>query len=759
MCFLVYLLKLKNHMMFLHKTKYFSFIIVSLLFSFSGSFGQERNLQNITKLTNGGDNAEAYFSPNSKNLTLQVSNTAFGIPCDQIFMLDLQEKEISSKNLKLVSTGKGRTTCSYFMPDGKHIIYASTHEGNIACPAPPKPRDGKYLWAIYPDFDIYIADLQGNITKKLTNSPGYDAEAVVSPDGKKIAFTSIRSGDLELYTMDIDGSNVKQITSGLGYDGGSFFSHDSKKLVFRSSRPKTDEEIKEYKELLADNVVAPTNMEIYTCNVDGSNLKQVTNLGKANWAPYFHPSDKKIIFSSNHHSTRGYDFQLYMIDLNGENLRQITFESEFNAFPMFSPDGKKLVFSSNRQQEKARETNVFIADWVDTDDAEYANEKNLKKHITYLSSDALKGRLTGSKEEKVAADYLSKQLKSYGLQPYTKNNYLQEFTYKVKTDPNDSLKVKENTGRNVIAFLDNKASKTIIIGAHYDHLGMNEHNHSTKPNSKGEIHNGADDNASGVAGVLELARILSQNKTVEKANYIFALFSGEEDGLIGSKKMAENIKNLYPNVSAMINMDMIGRLETAKKELTVGGVGTSPEFSKMVEKNKPAGFNITLDESGVGPSDHTSFYLKDIPVLFFFTGTHGDYHKPSDDEEKINYYGVNAIVNYVARITNEISNQEQLPFTKTKANAAKTRPKYKVTLGIMPDYTDHGDGLHVDGVTEGRPADVAGIKEGDIITKIGTCEIKEVYAYMECLGKLNVGDVLPVTFKRNGETKTVSVKF
>ena len=759
MCFLVYLLKLKNHMMFLHKTKYFSFIIVSLLFSFSGSFGQERNLQNITKLTNGGDNAEAYFSPNSKNLTLQVSNTAFGIPCDQIFMLDLQEKEISSKNLKLVSTGKGRTTCSYFMPDGKHIIYASTHEGNIACPAPPKPRDGKYLWAIYPDFDIYIADLQGNITKKLTNSPGYDAEAVVSPDGKKIAFTSIRSGDLELYTMDIDGSNVKQITSGLGYDGGSFFSHDSKKLVFRSSRPKTDEEIKEYKELLADNVVAPTNMEIYTCNVDGSNLKQVTNLGKANWAPYFHPSDKKIIFSSNHHSTRGYDFQLYMIDLNGENLRQITFESEFNAFPMFSPDGKKLVFSSNRQQEKARETNVFIADWVDTDDAEYANEKNLKKHITYLSSDALKGRLTGSKEEKVAADYLSKQLKSYGLQPYTKNNYLQEFTYKVKTDPNDSLKVKENTGRNVIAFLDNKASKTIIIGAHYDHLGMNEHNHSTKPNSKGEIHNGADDNASGVAGVLELARILSQNKTVEKANYIFALFSGEEDGLIGSKKMAENIKNLYPNVSAMINMDMIGRLETAKKELTVGGVGTSPEFSKMVEKNKPAGFNITLDESGVGPSDHTSFYLKDIPVLFFFTGTHSDYHKPSDDEEKINYYGVNAIVNYVARLTNEISNQEQLPFTKTKANAAKTRPKYKVTLGIMPDYTDHGDGLHVDGVTEGRPADVAGIKEGDIITKIGTCEIKEVYAYMECLGKLNVGDVLPVTFKRNGETKTVSVKF
>lgn len=731
-------------------------ILFSLVTLFS--FAQESNLKNIKKLTFGGDNAEAYFSPDSKHLTLQVSNPAAGIPCDQIFMLDLQEKEISSKSLKLISNTKGRTTCSYYMPDGKHILYASTHEGNIACPAPPKPREGKYLWAIYPEFDIYVSDLQGNIVKKLTNSPGYDAEAVVSPDGKKISFTSIRSGDLELYTMDIDGSNVKQITNGLGYDGGSFFSHDSKKLVFRSSRPKIDEDIAEYKELLADNVVAPTNMEIYTCNVDGSDLKQVTHLGKANWAPYFLPNDKKIIFASNHHSTRGYDFQLYTIDLNGENLKQITYQSEFNAFPMFSPDGKKLVFSSNRQQEQKRETNVFIADWVETDEVENANTTNLKKHITYLSSDDLKGRLTGSIEEKTASEYLAKQLKSYNLKPYDNKNYFQNFTYKLSLNPHDSLEVKESNGRNVIAFLDNKASKTIIIGAHYDHLGLNEHNNSTKTNSKGEIHNGADDNASGVSGVLELARIYSQNKTKENANYIFALFSGEEDGLIGSKKMAETLKKLYPNVVAMINMDMIGRLD-AKKEMTVGGVGTSPEFSKMVEKNKPAGFNITLDESGIGPSDHTSFYLKNIPVLFFFTGTHSDYHKPSDDEDKINYYGVSNIVNYVFRMANDISNQENTLFTKTKNSTAKSRPKYKVTLGLMPDYTDHGDGLHVDGVTDDRPAQVAGIKEGDIITKIGTCDIKEVYTYMECLAKHNVGDVTEVTFIRNGETKKVTVTF
>jgi Zn-dependent M28 family amino/carboxypeptidase len=277
-------------------------------------------------------------------------------------------------------------------------------------------------------------------------------------------------------------------------------------------------------------------------------------------------------------------------------------------------------------------------------------------------------------------------------------------------------------------------------------------------NSEGEIHNGADDNASGVAGVLELARMLSQNKTKEKANFIFALFSGEEDGLIGSKEMASTIKTLYPNVMAMINMDMIGRLDD-KKTMIVGGVGTSPSFPEIIERNKPAGFGITQELSGVGPSDHTSFYLKDIPVLFFFTGTHSDYHKPSDDEEKINYYGVENIVNYIFRTANAITDVEKLEFTKTKITSEKKAPKYKVTLGIMPDYTDHGDGLHVDGVTEGRPANIAGILEGDIITKIGDCPIKEVYSYMDCLAKLNSGDEREVTILRQGEEIKVKVIF
>jgi dipeptidyl aminopeptidase/acylaminoacyl peptidase len=324
----------------------------------------EKHLKNITQLSFGGDNAEAYFSFNNEKLTLQVTDVKQGIPCDQIYMLDLMAKDQTRRNL--ISTGKGRTTCSYFMPGDQEILYASTHEAADSCPPPPAPRkDGKYLWPIYNTFDIYVADLKGNVKRKLTNHSGYDAEATVSPKGDLIVFTSDRSGDLELYTMNIDGSNVKQITSGLGYDGGAFFSPDGSKLVFRASRPQTPEAIAEYKELLSEGLVAPTNMELYTCNIDGSDLKQVTNLGKANWAPFFHPSGKKIIFSSNHASSRGYNFQLYMVNLDGSGLEQITFNSNFNAFPMFSPNGKKIVFSSNRNNGGTRDTNVFIADWVE----------------------------------------------------------------------------------------------------------------------------------------------------------------------------------------------------------------------------------------------------------------------------------------------------------------------------------------------------------------------------------------------------------
>jgi Tol biopolymer transport system component len=340
------------------------FVLTLISYNLWAQGVDEKHLKNVRQLTFGGNNAEAYFSRNDKYISFQSDNKQWGLECDQIFYLDVK-KDTKTKKPNLISTGLGRTTCSFFMPNGKSVVYASTHEaGGHACPMPPD-MGKKYLWAVYETFDIYVADLKGKIKKQLTNTPGYDAEATISPDGKSIVFTSTRNGDLDLYIMDIDGKNVRQITHELGYDGGAFFSPDSKKLVFRASRFNSDAEREEYKENLKKNLVAPTNMEIFTCNVDGSDLKQITNLGKANWAPYFTPKGDKIIFASNHHSQRGYDFQLYLINTDGTNLQKITTESNFNAFPMFSYDGKKLIFSSNRDNGGTRDTNLFIADWVD----------------------------------------------------------------------------------------------------------------------------------------------------------------------------------------------------------------------------------------------------------------------------------------------------------------------------------------------------------------------------------------------------------
>ena len=329
---------------------------------------KESHLKNIQQLTFGGDNAEAYFSFNGKYLSFQSNNPKWGLKCDQIFTMNIKKasKLLNTYRPSMLSTGKGRTTCSYYLPNNTSVLYASTHHCMDTCPAitPYNPK-AKYVWPVYPEFDIFVSNKKGEVITQLTDTFGYDAEATISPKGDLIVFTSTRSGDLELWTMNIDGTNPKQITFGLGYDGGAFFSPDGTHLVFRASRPKTETEVAEYKDLLKQGLVAPTNMEIYVCDIDGGNLKQVTHLGKANWAPYFHPSGKKIIFSSNHASTKGYAFQLYMLDIDGSNLKQITTQSNFNAFPMFSPDGKHLVWSSNRNNGGTRDTNLFMADWID----------------------------------------------------------------------------------------------------------------------------------------------------------------------------------------------------------------------------------------------------------------------------------------------------------------------------------------------------------------------------------------------------------
>lgn len=325
---------------------------------------QEKHLKNVRMLTNGGDNAEAYFSFDGTMAVFQSNFNDWDVACDQIFYFNLKEDNLMQNKPKMLSTGKGRTTCSYFLKGDTTIVYASTHLGGEACPPEPSREEG-YVWPIYESFDIFVADLNGNIKKQLTNLPGYDAEATVSPQGDMIVFTSTRSGDLELWTMNINGTDQKQVTNGLGYDGGAFFSPDGTKLIFRASRPQTEADQKEYRDLLAKGLVKPTNMELYICNVDGSDIKQITMLGNANWAPFFHPSGEKVIFSSNHTSERGFPFNLYMINTDGTGLEQITFDEAFDSFPMFSPDGNKLIFSSNRFNGGNRNTNLFIADWVD----------------------------------------------------------------------------------------------------------------------------------------------------------------------------------------------------------------------------------------------------------------------------------------------------------------------------------------------------------------------------------------------------------
>ncbi len=327
-------------------------------------YDQEKHLRHLRQLTFGGDNAEAYFSFDDSKLVFQATNPAWNAPCDQIFVMSVAEGATSGMP-PMVSTGRGRTTCAFFMPGDTTIIYASTHLAADTCPATPRLVNGKYVWPVYDSYDIFEADLQGNIVRQLTDEPGYDAEATVSPDGRKIVFTSTRSGDLELWTMNIDGTGLHQVTHDLGYDGGAFFSPDGTKLVFRASRPKTEEEVRTYKELLAQGLVQPTHMELFVCNVDGSNLRQITHLGGANWAPYFHPSGERIIFSTNHHTGSGRRFNLFSIKLDGTGLEQITFDEVFDSFPMFSRDGKYLVFASNRNNGGTHDTNLFIAEWVE----------------------------------------------------------------------------------------------------------------------------------------------------------------------------------------------------------------------------------------------------------------------------------------------------------------------------------------------------------------------------------------------------------
>ncbi len=318
---------------------------------------REVRLGNVRQLTFSGENAEAYFSADGTGLIYQSRGRGEG--CDQIFTLDL-----ATGDSRLVSTGEGRTTCSYYYPGGDRILYASTHHWDPSCPAPPDMSQG-YVWALYPTFDIFTADPDGANLLQLTHSWGYDAEATFSPVEDLVVFTSMRDGDLEIYTMRGDGSEVRRLTHRVGYDGGPFFSPDGKKIVYRAGYPRSKEEEADYKRLLAQGMIRPSALEIFVMDADGSNPVQVTENGAANFGPYYHPAGDRILFSSNLGDPAGREFDIYMVNVNGTGLERITYTGGFDGFPMFSPDGKYLVFGSNRNESHPGNTNVFIAEWVE----------------------------------------------------------------------------------------------------------------------------------------------------------------------------------------------------------------------------------------------------------------------------------------------------------------------------------------------------------------------------------------------------------
>lgn len=879
----------------------------------------EPNLQNIKQLTFGGENAEAYFSSDGKQLIFQ--STRDGYPCDQIFTMT-----IDGSDVKKISNG-GRTTCSFFFPDGNRILYSSTHSISLECPAPPDRSRG-YVWSLYPSYDIYSTIASGGTSlTPLSPGPGYDAEATISTDGSKIVFTSDRDGDLELYVMNSDGTNVHRVTNSPGYDGGAFFSPDGKQIVYRAHPISDEKELSEFQELLKQHLVRPTKLEIFVMNSDGSNVRQVTSNGAANFCPYFHPDGKRIIFASNMHDPSGRNFDLYMIGADGTGLKRITDNPTFDGFPMFSPDGKKLVFASNRNGKTQGETNIFIADWVEsTASANHSADlsiENLKHHIEFLASDEMKGRLAGSPEGKKAAEYIEAEFKKYGLTAPPKiSSYFQEFEFSAgvkagktnnlsvdlpsgnkqyefekdfvpagysddaaiknlpvffagygpsatslasegfanmdvkgkavivlpedpeaknskievpqyyavrykamvardagasalivttESDEDDlpKLRVDRNPGtsglpilyvrksivgewlqsanknfpdpnnphiepafdlpqikvslqvelirekaesENVLGFIpaSSPTNQTLIIGAHYDHLGMGIEG-SLAPNSNA-VHNGADDNASGVAAVLELARTLSANRKNFTKNILLIAFGGEELGVLGSSEFVKNPIVPIKDVIAMLNLDMVGRLRESR--LIIGGTGTSPLWKGLLVDADPENLKLIFNESGSGPSDHMRFYSKDIPVLFFFTGAHAQYHKPDDDPNTINYDGLKTISDYVYRVVEEIQHHEEAPkFTRVQSSREEmaSRGGLRAYLGTIPDYAEEVKGVKLTGVREGSPAEKAGIKADDVIVEFAGKKIENIYDYTFALQNSKPGQTVSIGLMRNGQ--------
>lgn len=877
---------------------------------------RETHFGQTIQLTHGGENAEAYWSPDGRELVLQTTRPPYG--CDQIVRIASN----SPGEAKLVSTGKGRTTCSYFTyPDGERILYATTERGGEACPPPPDRSMG-YVWALYPEFDIVSVTPEGKDPRWLTSTPGYDAEATACPKDGTLVFTSVRDGDIELYTMKPDGSEVKRITNAPGYDGGAFFSNDCTQLVWRASRPQ-GADLDEYRRLLAQHLVRPSKLEVWVAQADGSEAHQVTDLDAASFAPSFFPSGKRILFATNFGDPKGREFDIYAIDTDGTNFERITFSADFDGFPLFSPDGKRLVFASNRHNGKPGDTNVFVTDWLG---GEAPNPANLlarpadryRADVAWLADDAREGRGLGTPGLDVARDWLADQFQSIGLEPAGEDGYFDRFEAAVAiesgvgtrlvvdgtavaadafvaagfsgssrgtgavvavgygimwperglddyagldvagkvvavrrfapdslSEPDDQrrasdLRQKAFTAREkgavamivvdrpgdgveeaplpglylegvgdagipvviakgaaagalfeggahraevtvelhrrmaaaanvvarVVAGAADKLAGPIVIGAHYDHLGHGGAG-SLAPDSK-EIHNGADDNASGTAALLEVARRLQALRGELRRDVVLIAFSGEESGLLGSTAFTRQPTGGVQlegrgKAFAMLNMDMVGRLRG--NALTVLGADSAAEWRSLVEPLCTAAkLDCALGGDGYGPSDQTPFYAAGIPVLHAFTGSHSDYHKPSDDTAGINATGGVAVAGLVTSVARELAlRADALTYQSVPSPTPRGDLRsYGASLGTVPDYAGTPDGrpgLLLAGVRPGSAAEKAGLQRGDILVHLAGREVRDIYDLMYVLQRSKPGETVKAVVERGGQRVELQVTF
>jgi Tol biopolymer transport system component len=888
---------------------------------------REVHLADLRQITRGGENAEAYWSPDGSGLVLQSTHPPYA--CDQIFRTPAD----GSGPLTLVSTGKGRTTCSYYTADARRILYSSTHLFDPACPAPPDRSHG-YVWQIDPNYEILSVKPDGSDPVRLTDNHAYDAETTVCAKDGSLIFTSTRDGDLDLYRMDADGRNVKRLTDTPGYDGGAFFSPDCSRIVWRASRPKTQTELDDYRRLLAQGLVRPSRLEIWTANADGSQARQVTYLNAASFGPSFLPSGDRILFATNYGDPKGREFDVWAINLDGSGLERITWTPGFDGFPLISPDGTRLAFASNRNGTQPGETDVFVARWVEhpagpapapaAETAATAAADRFRDDVRWLADDAREGRGIGTAGLDAAKTWLAERFRALGVEPAgDAGSFFESFEVPVGVEvkagtgvtvdgtavPDDAFRPAsfsasgEAAGEVVAAgygisapelgvddyqgiaakgkivavrrfvpdgkpFADPQAERrygdlrykawnarehgakgvivvdapaapasgaaaeaplpalaidpvdaggdvglpavvlkrssgaplfagthratlavalerrtqpaanvvgvihpagpaaerlpgALVIGAHYDHLGHGGAG-SLAPDSH-EIHNGADDNASGTAALLEAARQLAGERGRLRRDVYLMAFSGEEEGVLGSTAFTRHptagLKTA--DLLAMLNMDMVGRLRG--NEVTVLGAESAAEWKQIVPAAcDRAGLACALSGDGYGPSDHSPFYAAGVPVLHFFTGAHGDYHKPSDDADKINAGGGARIAALVADLALVIDSAPERPTYKSVAAPAPRGDvrSYGASLGTVPDYAGDGrPGVLLAGVRAGGPAEQAGLRRGDLLVELGGKTVRDIHDFMYVLERAKPGEKTTAVVVRDGQQVSLEVTY